>query len=145
VLLLVGVDLMAGGARLLDSGGSLFYAAVGLLVIASGVLVWFGRRLGAWLYAAMLAGTIIRAFAELGWEPRLLAPRLLPPIVLGLWFLMPWVRRGLGPPPVPVKPEDEPSTFERPQGEPISVPAVVATAMIALASIALVGVSQILP
>lgn len=95
LLLLIGLYLLLGGVQLLLLGGSFYYAITGLAVTASAVLLWRGRKLGLWLYVAMLAWTFVWALWEVGLDGWGLAPRLIGPFVLGLWFLFPHVRRGL--------------------------------------------------
>jgi quinoprotein glucose dehydrogenase len=95
LLFLIGAALAIGGIRLAALGGSLYYVLAGTLVVASAILLWRGRRLGAWLYVAMLVGTLVWALWEVGLDGWALMPRLLMWIVLGLWLLTPWARRGL--------------------------------------------------
>jgi quinoprotein glucose dehydrogenase len=96
VLLVLGAVLASGGAQLLLLGGSPYYLVAGLMMVASGALVWRCSRWGARLYGLLLAGTFLWALWEVGLDGWALAPRLLTLLVLGSWFLMPWVRRALG-------------------------------------------------
>jgi quinoprotein glucose dehydrogenase len=95
LLILIGLYLLVGGVWLAALGGSWYYLITGLVVIASGVLLWMRRRWGSWLYGLMLACTVIWALIEVGWSPWGLAARILAPAVLGLWLLTPWVQRRL--------------------------------------------------
>ena len=95
LLLLIGLYLLVGGVELLLLGGSAYYVPTGLAVMLSAILLWRGRRLGMWLYLAMLGWTLLWALWEVGLDGWGLAARLLAPCVLGLWFLLPHVRRGL--------------------------------------------------
>ena len=95
ILLLVGAVLIWGGVVLIAAGGSLYYLLAGLATAASGALVLKGRREAALVYAAMIACTVAWAFWEVGVDGWALAPRLIAPIVLGLWFLVPWTWRSL--------------------------------------------------
>jgi len=83
------------GINLLQLGGSLYYAVAGATLLAVAVLVFRGDRRGALLYAAFLAATYLWAFYEVGLAAWPLAPRVAFFTVLGLWFLLPRVRRGL--------------------------------------------------
>ncbi|MCG5248116.1 membrane-bound PQQ-dependent dehydrogenase, glucose/quinate/shikimate family [Methylorubrum extorquens] len=93
LLILVGLSLLGGGVLLAVDGGSPYYLVTGLVVTASGILVWRGDRRGAWLYGAMLIGTLAWSIWEVGYAPWLLVPRLVAPFVLGLGFLLPPLRR----------------------------------------------------
>ncbi len=95
LLVLIGLYLFLNGLELAVLGGSLYYALTGFAVTTAGVLLWLGMRLGMWLYAAMLAWTVVWALWEVGFDGWGLAARLTAPFVLGLWFLLPQVRRGL--------------------------------------------------
>lgn len=95
VLIAIGVYLFVGGVELAWLGGSLYYVFTGLAVTIAGTLLWNGNRWGMWLYTAMLAWTAVWALWEVGLDGWGLASRLLAPLVLGLWFLVPRVRRGL--------------------------------------------------
>ncbi|GAA0318652.1 glucose/quinate/shikimate family membrane-bound PQQ-dependent dehydrogenase [Sphingomonas oligophenolica] len=98
LLVLIGLTLCWGGARLLTLGGSPYYILAGLLTVASGVLVGLGRRLGGLLFGVLLIGSVAWAIGEVGFDAWALAARLMAPMVLGLWFLFPWTARRLGPP-----------------------------------------------
>jgi glucose dehydrogenase len=50
VLLLIGLGLAGAGGYLITLGGSPYYALAGLVLLASGVLIWRGDARGAWLY-----------------------------------------------------------------------------------------------
>src|SRR5258705_12114486 len=96
-LLLVGIGLVliVGGGRLLMLGGSLYYLIAGLALVLSSVLLWRRSRLGSLVYGAMLLFTIIWSLWEVGFDGWSLLPRLAAPLVIGLWFLTPWLNRGL--------------------------------------------------
>jgi len=95
VLSAIGAVLIWGGARLLLAGGSPYYALAGLAMAASGILVITGRRLGATVYSLMMLATVSWAIWESGFDPWALAPRIIAPAVLWLWFVMPWTSRRL--------------------------------------------------
>jgi quinoprotein glucose dehydrogenase len=92
---MIGLVLLAGGAELALLGGSLYYFITGLALVAAAVLLWRGRRWGMWLYFAMLGWTLLWAIWEVGFDGWGLAPRLIAPAVLAMWFALPHVRRGL--------------------------------------------------
>ncbi|MGE0113277.1 MAG: membrane-bound PQQ-dependent dehydrogenase, glucose/quinate/shikimate family [Steroidobacteraceae bacterium] len=101
VLALLGLTLLVGGIKLFALGGSWWYACSGVVLIASATLLWLGNRWGSWVYGFMLAYTLAWSIWEVGFNGWALVPRLAALTVLGLWFLTPFVQRGLiaGPPP----------------------------------------------
>ena len=96
LLAAIGLVLIVGGGRLLMLGGSLYYLIAGLALALSSVLLWRRRRLGSLVYGGMLLITIIWSLWEVGFDFWALMPRLAAPLVIGLWFLTPWLKRGLG-------------------------------------------------
>lgn len=95
VLGLCGLGLAWLGAILLGLGGSLYYLVAGLVLIACCILLFRGDRRGAQLYGIFLALTYLWAIFEVGLDAWSLMPRVAFFTVLGLWFLLPRVRRGL--------------------------------------------------
>lgn len=93
--LLLGLALAALGVWLVALGGSWYYLLAGLGVVGTGALVLRRRVEALWLYGVVLVGTILWAIAEVGLRGWELEPRLLAPAVLGIWMLLPWVRRKL--------------------------------------------------
>ena len=101
ILILIGLMLAVGGVRLVSLGGSFYYVLAGLAVLASGVLLWRRDRRGSLLYGLLLIATLLWSFYEVGANLWALAPRLLALLVIGAWFLTPWVRRSLHSPAEP--------------------------------------------
>jgi quinoprotein glucose dehydrogenase len=97
LFLIVGLVLGIGGIWLAAVGGSLYYLCAGAGVAATGWLMLIRRTAALWLYALVLLGTVLWAIGEVGFNGWGLEPRIVAPTVLGLWLLLPWVRRGLGP------------------------------------------------
>jgi quinoprotein glucose dehydrogenase/quinate dehydrogenase (quinone) len=95
VCVLLGVILAGGGVRLIALGGSFYYLALGLALLATGVLAWMRRRAAAWLYGATTLATLVWAIAEAHFDAWALLPRIVPLATLGLWFALPGVRRAL--------------------------------------------------
>ena len=95
VLILIGLTLAVGGVRLVSLGGSFYYVIAGIAVLASGVLLWRRDRRGSLLYGLLLVATALWSLYEVGTDLWALAPRLLALVVIGAWFLTPWVRRSL--------------------------------------------------
>ena len=92
----VGLALALGGGWLISLGGSPYYLITGLGCILSGVLICRAKRVGVWIYLAILAGTILWAFWEVGADFWQLLPRIGGPLAIGIYALMPWVQRPLG-------------------------------------------------
>jgi quinoprotein glucose dehydrogenase len=89
VLLLAGLWLLGGGVALAMWGGSWYYVAAGVALVAAGALLATGRESGVWLYAIGFVATLAWAFYEVGadgWQlmPRLAAPAVLMGVVLAL-------------------------------------------------------------
>ena len=89
---LVGAVLLAGGLWLVRLGGSMYYAALGLALLAVGALWMRQRATAGLLFAATLAASLAWALWEVGvdWWP--LAARLDVLFVLGLWLVTPWAQ-----------------------------------------------------
>ena len=92
---IIGAVLVVGGVQLISLGGSFYYAVAGVALIASAVLLWLGRRWGAWLYGLLTLATVIWGLVESGFDGWALAPRVLPFLVLGSFLLLPGTRRAL--------------------------------------------------
>ncbi|CAN7469592.1 membrane-bound PQQ-dependent dehydrogenase, glucose/quinate/shikimate family [Phenylobacterium sp. LjRoot219] len=82
VLALIGLVLVVGGAWLLVLGGTPYYLAAGAGLLAAGWLLFRGRLLGAWVYAAVFVGTLVWAVGEVGLKGWPLVPRVIGPAVL---------------------------------------------------------------
>ncbi len=96
LLLLVGLGLGWGGARLLLIGGSAYYLCAGAAIAASGICIWRRSRWGVRIYGLMLVVTLVWSLIEVGFDAWGLLPRMLALVVLGLWLVTPWMRRALG-------------------------------------------------
>ena len=95
ILILIGLTLAVGGVRLVTLGGSFYYVLAGLAILASGVLLWRRDRRGSLVYGLLLVTTLLWSFYEVGVDLWALAPRVLALVVIGAWFLTPWLRRSL--------------------------------------------------
>lgn len=82
LLILIGLVLAIGGGWLLALGGSFYYLLAGLGLIASGVMLWRLRLLGAWIYIGVFALTVLWALWEVGLNGWALVPRVVAPAVL---------------------------------------------------------------
>lgn len=96
ILVAVGATLLIGGAILTASGGSPYYLVAGVLVLVSAVGLFRRRRFAAWSFGALLAGTIAWSVWEVGFDSWALMPRLVGPAVVGLFFLLPGLKRASG-------------------------------------------------
>jgi len=95
VIGLTGALLLWIGVLLLAAGGSLYYAFAGVVLLVSAVFLFRGDARGAHLYGAFLLFTYLWALYESGLDAWALMPRVAMFSVLGLWFVLPRVRRGL--------------------------------------------------
>jgi len=97
VMALMGLALAAGGIWLIVLGGSLYYLAAGLALIATAWLLSVRRAAALWIYGSLLLGTMIWAVWEVGLDFWSLAPRgdVLAP--LGVWLLLPFISSHLAP------------------------------------------------
>ena len=96
VFILIGMALTGGGAWLIALGGSLFYAIAGLGIVLTGALLIARRRSALWLYALVVAGSVLWSISDIRFDWWPLAARLDVIFPLGLWLLTPWVTRALG-------------------------------------------------
>ncbi|HWD14508.1 glucose/quinate/shikimate family membrane-bound PQQ-dependent dehydrogenase [Pseudochrobactrum sp. sp1633] len=93
----IGIALGYGGIKLALLGGSLYYiiTAVGFLLTA---FLLFTRRAAAlWVYALIIIGTLAWAIFEVGFDWWPLGSRGGIIVLLGLWLLLPSIRRALSP------------------------------------------------
>lgn len=92
---MAGAWLVFGGIWLAALGGSFYYTIAGVTLLAS---AWFyGRCSGKalWTFAGLVVFTTVWALWEvgfIGWE---LEPRLVAPVIVGVWLLLPFVRERL--------------------------------------------------
>ena len=82
LLLVIGAVLAVGGTWLLSLGGSFYYLLAGLGLIASGVMLWRLRLLGAWIYIGVFLLTVVWALWEVGLNGWALVPRVVAPAIL---------------------------------------------------------------
>jgi membrane-bound PQQ-dependent dehydrogenase (glucose/quinate/shikimate family) len=95
ILLLIGLALLVGGVPLVANGGSFYYALSGVTLLLVGVLMWRADPRAAMLYGLFMLATLVWSLVEAGTDLWALVPRLGLFTALGLWMLLPRVRRGL--------------------------------------------------
>ncbi|WP_404927567.1 glucose/quinate/shikimate family membrane-bound PQQ-dependent dehydrogenase [Mesorhizobium sp. ORM16] len=95
ILLLIGLALGAGGIWLASLGGSWYYIISGIAFLITAWLLYRRRSTALWLYAAIVLGTLAWAVWEIGFDWWELGPRGGIIVLVALWLLTPWARRGL--------------------------------------------------
>lgn len=92
---LFGIVLTVGGIWLITVAGSWYYALAGVALLITAMLLFRRKASALWLYAAVVAATLVWALWEVGldWWP--LAARGDVLFLLGLFMLTPWVTRPL--------------------------------------------------
>ncbi|MBV4490174.1 glucose/quinate/shikimate family membrane-bound PQQ-dependent dehydrogenase [Pseudomonas oryzicola] len=95
LLLLMGLALLAGGIKLSQLGGSLYYLIAGIGFALAGILLLAQRRIALGLYGLVLLGSTVWALVEVGLDWWQLVPRLAIWFAIGVVLLLPWARRPL--------------------------------------------------
>lgn len=95
ILFLIGLALGGGGVRLVMLGGSWYYVITGLAFLITAWLLFRRKSTALWLYAAIVLCTLAWAVWEIGFDWWELGPRGGIIVLLALWLLTPWARRGL--------------------------------------------------
>ncbi|TGP49293.1 glucose/quinate/shikimate family membrane-bound PQQ-dependent dehydrogenase [bacterium M00.F.Ca.ET.230.01.1.1] len=95
VLFLIGLVLGGGGIWLAVLGGSWYYVIAGLVFLITGWLLLGRRSTSLWLYALFVLATLCWAVWEIGFDWWQLGPRGGVIVLVALWLLTPWARRGL--------------------------------------------------
>ena len=93
---LIGLALGGGGLWLILLGGSWYYLLAGIGFLVTAYLLWRRRAAALGVYAAVIVGTLAWAIWEVGFDWWQLGPRGGVIILLGLWLLLPAIRRRLG-------------------------------------------------
>ncbi|TIS97817.1 glucose/quinate/shikimate family membrane-bound PQQ-dependent dehydrogenase [Mesorhizobium sp.] len=95
ILFLIGLALGGGGIWLASLGGSWYYIIAGIAFLVAGWLLYRRKSMALWLYAAIVIGTLCWAVWEIGFDWWELGPRGGIIVLIALWLLTPWARRGL--------------------------------------------------
>ncbi|WCK04909.1 glucose/quinate/shikimate family membrane-bound PQQ-dependent dehydrogenase [Agrobacterium tumefaciens] len=96
ILTLIGLALFGLGSQLVMLGGSFYYVLSGLAFLLTAVLLFRRNRAALHVYALFIVATLAWAIWEVGFDWWQLGPRGGIIIVIGLWLLVPWVRKPLG-------------------------------------------------
>lgn len=96
LLLLIGGGLVWLGTQLIAAGGSLYYAPAGLALAVTAWLLWKQSPRALSVFGLSWLVTLLWSLWEAGLNGWALAARLGLLSGIGLWLLMPWVRRSLG-------------------------------------------------
>jgi quinoprotein glucose dehydrogenase len=88
IFALIGIVLAVGGCKLALLGGSLYYAIIGLFLIAAGILTIFTRVEGLYVYFIAFLITLVWSFFESGLDGWALIPRLVGPFILLILALL---------------------------------------------------------
>ncbi|WP_457582619.1 glucose/quinate/shikimate family membrane-bound PQQ-dependent dehydrogenase [Ensifer canadensis] len=127
VFALIGLALGGGGAKLLMLGGSPYYLIAGIGFLLTAILLFMRKAAAIWLYALIILGSLAWAVWEVGFDWWQLGPRGGIIVLLGLWLMLPAIRRPLG--------------FESPTGERYAA-GVWPLALAVLVSIGIAGYSM---
>ncbi|NTZ92659.1 glucose/quinate/shikimate family membrane-bound PQQ-dependent dehydrogenase [Agrobacterium tumefaciens] len=96
VLTLIGLALFGFGSQLVMLGGSFYYVLSGLAFLLTATLLFKRNRAALHVYAVFIVATLAWAIWEVGFDWWQLGPRGGIVILIGLWLLVPWVRKPLG-------------------------------------------------
>lgn len=96
VLALLGLVLAGGGLYLAILGGSYYYIVAGLGFLLTALLLHRRNRHALTVYAVLLIGSLVWALWEVGLDWWQLGPRGGLIVLIGLWLLLPAIRRPLG-------------------------------------------------
>lgn len=93
----IGIALGLGGIKLALLGGSLYYIITAAGFLLTAILLFMRRPAALWLYALIIFGTLGWALYEVGFDWWPLGSRGGVIVLLGLWLLLPPIRRALSP------------------------------------------------
>lgn len=96
LLVLIGGGLIWLGAQLIAAGGSFYYAPAGLALLGTAWMLWKQSPRALSVFGGLWVVTLLWALWESALNGWALAARLGLLSGIGLWLLMPWVRRSLG-------------------------------------------------
>ncbi len=96
LIALIGLVLTGGGGWLLSLGGSPYYLVTGIAFIVTAILLLRRSSAALWLYALVILGSLGWGIWEVGFDWWQLGPRGGVIVLIGLWLMLPAIRRPLG-------------------------------------------------
>ncbi len=96
LIAIIGLVLTGGGGWLLSLGGSPYYLVTGIAFLVTAVLLFRRSAAALWLYALIVLGSLAWAIWEVGFDWWQLGPRGGVIVLVGLWLMLPAIRRPLG-------------------------------------------------
>ena len=96
VIAIIGLVLTGGGGWLLSLGGSPYYLVTGIAFLVTAILLFRRSSAALWVYALVILGSLGWAIYEVGFDWWQLGPRGGVIVLLGLWLMLPAIRRPLG-------------------------------------------------
>ena len=96
IIAIIGLVLTGGGGWLLSLGGSPYYLVTGIAFLVTAVLLFRRSAAALWLYALIVLGSLGWAIWEVGFDWWQLGPRGGVIVLIGLWLMLPAIRRPLG-------------------------------------------------
>lgn len=82
VMVIISLPLLWKGGELISVGGSWYYAIAGFVLALVGILIAANRKVGAFVYIALFAATVVWAIGEAGLRFWPMVPRLGGPLFL---------------------------------------------------------------
>jgi quinoprotein glucose dehydrogenase len=96
LLALLGLALAGAGLHMsVNLGGGAYFVVVGLLIAATGALLFLGRAAALWVYAVALAVVWLWSLQDSGGRMGELLPRVAMPTLLGLYLFSARIRERL--------------------------------------------------
>ena len=96
LIAIIGLVLTGGGGWLLSLGGSPYYLVTGIAFLLTADLLFRRKAAALWLYALVILGSLGWAVWEVGFDWWQLGPRGGVIVLIGLWLMLPAMRRPLG-------------------------------------------------
>ena len=124
----IGIALGYGGIKLALLGGSLYYIITAAGFLLTAFLLFTRRAAALWVYALIILGTLGWAIYEVGFDWWPLGSRGGIIVLLGLWLLLPSIRKALSPASTEIAPTVEQARAGN--ASPLPLLAAIAAALI---------------